>query len=444
MTLISATWALPPAAGKPEIVGEPLAPARRQSVADAPVSGAPVDPFPGYDPDARRQPPPPDAPSPRPRDEGPGAPRGENAPRGGGAPPPGRGRTPAPDAGPPSPNPFDSEDRDVRLISELQRRRAELQRLQAQLDQLEHALAEGSAPASAKSDADNLRAQIVMRESDLNRLLSERRRVMEERELQMQQHRLNYVSGWHEVAFDPRQALVMSVQAIVDLASRGGRLDEAEKALLDLLAETNDVGGQTAIRFALKDVYLAQNKPERAAEQMILAARANSAALSPGRAPRGDGRGGAPADPAPAFRPDPSGAPGATPAPPPGSAPHTPPAPPGPSRSFDGPNPPPGPESGAPPRGVPRPEASAFDIAPRGSDNPPPRQRPAPAPSARADRKFLVSGRASSPPSASGSPHAPPPPGPPSPPDAPRPPDAPPPPGAPAPPPPPAHTGPRD
>lgn len=386
MTLISATWALPPAAGKPEIVGEPLAPARRQPVADAPVSDAPVNPFPGYDPDARRQPPPPDAPSPRPRDEGPGAPQAESAPRGGGPPPPGRGRTSAPDAGPPSPNPFDSEDRDVRLISELQRRRAELQRLQSQLDQLEHALAEGSAPASAKSDADNLRAQIAMRESDLNRLLSERRRVMEERELQMQQHRLNYVSGWHEVAFDPRQALVMSVQAIVDLASRGGRLDEAEKVLLDLLSQTNDVGGQTAIRFALKDVYLAQNKPERAAEQMILAARANSAALSPGRAPRGDGRGGAPADPAPAFRPDASGAPEAAPAPP------------GPSRSFDGPNPPPGSGGGAPLRGVPRPEASAFDIGPRGSDNPPPRQRPAAAPPARADRKFLVPGRAPSPP----------------------------------------------
>ncbi len=315
MTLISATWALSPAAAEPEIVAGPLAPARLQPVADTPAPDAPADPFSGYAPDAQRQPPPPDAPSPRPRGERPDAPPTEGAPRDGGPPPPGRGRAPTPDAAPPSSNPFDGEDRDVRLISELQRRRAELQRLQAQLDQLEHALAEGSAPASAKSDADNLRAQIAMRESDMNRLLSERRRVMEERELQMQQHRLNYVSGWHEVAFDPRQALVMSVQAIVDLASRGGRLEEAEAVLLDLLVKTSDVGGQTAIRFALKDVYLAQNKPERAAEQMILAARANAAALSPARAPRGDGRGSGPADPSPAFRPGASGAPGATPAP---------------------------------------------------------------------------------------------------------------------------------
>ncbi|MCC7293705.1 MAG: hypothetical protein IT449_16730 [Phycisphaerales bacterium] len=186
-----------------------------------------------------------------------------------------------------------ADDREVRLMTELQRRRDEIADLRRQIEEIEKRAQGGDAPPDAPTLLERFRQNLTMRESDMKRMMDERRRMLEQRELDMQNSRLSYVSNWHEVAFDPRRALVMSIQSIVELATRQGHPEHAERILSDLLGKVHDVGGRTAIHFALKDLYITMKQPERAAEHMLQAAMENAEALSgPRNAPRSDAQRG--------------------------------------------------------------------------------------------------------------------------------------------------------
>ncbi len=195
-----------------------------------------------------------------------------------------------------------ADDREFRLMTELQRRRDEIAELRRQIEDIEKRAQGGDAPPDMPTLLERFRQNLSMRESDMKRMMEERRRMLEQRELDMQNSRLSYVSNWHEVAFDPRRALVMSIQSIVELATRQGHPEHAERILNELLEKMHDVGGRTAIHFALKDLYTTMKQPERAAEQMVQAAMENAEALG---GPRQGSRGDAPPARQPSQQPPP-------------------------------------------------------------------------------------------------------------------------------------------
>ncbi len=113
-------------------------------------------------------------------------------------------------------------------------------------------------------------------EIELERLTMERDRAGEERDLRRMADRLEYVASWGEVAFDSMQAVVMATQAIVEIHlaqdDPGGAIEQLE----GLLPRIEKCGSRTAIRFALKDLYMEKGEPQRAADHMLQVVVENS------------------------------------------------------------------------------------------------------------------------------------------------------------------------
>ena len=94
------------------------------------------------------------------------------------------------------------------------------------------------------------------------------------------EERLEYVSNWKDVAFDPRDAVMMATQSIVELHMMIGEPQGAVEALERLLESVEELGSRTAIRFALKDVYAEMGNRERAQEHMTKVILENARAVS--------------------------------------------------------------------------------------------------------------------------------------------------------------------
>ncbi|MBU0718489.1 MAG: hypothetical protein KJ749_09600 [Planctomycetes bacterium] len=121
--------------------------------------------------------------------------------------------------------------------------------------------------------------QIQRIELEIQARHMERQRLAERRELKQMTERFEYVANWREVAFDPRDAVMMATQAIVELHVMTGEPVDAIEPLERLLAEVKDVGSRTAVRFALKDIYLELGRLDQAQEQMIEVFLENSRAM---------------------------------------------------------------------------------------------------------------------------------------------------------------------
>ncbi|UCE59645.1 MAG: hypothetical protein JSU63_19650, partial [Phycisphaerales bacterium] len=98
-------------------------------------------------------------------------------------------------------------------------------------------------------------------------------------ELMRMTDRLEYVSNWRDVAFSTPHAVMMATQSIVELFVGRGEPQHAAQILTKLLESIEQLGSRTAIRFALKDVYMAVDDVEQAARQMTLVIQENSRAL---------------------------------------------------------------------------------------------------------------------------------------------------------------------
>lgn len=103
--------------------------------------------------------------------------------------------------------------------------------------------------------------QLELRRSDFNR-------QAERYEMLRMRDRLQYVSDWRSVAFDPQEAVMMATQAVVESAFVGGGIERAVELLEGLLGEIHDVGSRTAIRFALRDLYDESGQPDAATEHL--------------------------------------------------------------------------------------------------------------------------------------------------------------------------------
>ncbi len=111
--------------------------------------------------------------------------------------------------------------------------------------------------------------QLQRRQLDMERIQISHQRESERRELMRMTDRLDYVAGWKDVAFDPPQAVMMATQAIVELHVGSGQADLAAKRLEGLLEKIREPGCRTAIRFALKDIYLEMDQPDKAGTHML-------------------------------------------------------------------------------------------------------------------------------------------------------------------------------
>ena len=125
-----------------------------------------------------------------------------------------------------------------------------------------------------------LRHELERRELEVDQLMTEKHRQAERRELVRMEERLDYVSSWRDVAFDPRDAVMMATQSIVELHMMTGEPHGASEALERLLESVEELGSRTAIRFALKDVYAEMGDRERAQEHMINVILENARAVS--------------------------------------------------------------------------------------------------------------------------------------------------------------------
>lgn len=114
-----------------------------------------------------------------------------------------------------------------------------------------------------------VRHDLERHELELDQLMTEQHRQAERRELVRMEERLEYVSNWKDVAFDPRDAVMMATQSIVELHMMIREPQGAADALERLLESVEELGSRTAIRFALKDVYAEMGHRERAQEHMI-------------------------------------------------------------------------------------------------------------------------------------------------------------------------------
>ncbi len=103
---------------------------------------------------------------------------------------------------------------------------------------------------------------------ELERLVLERRHDIERRELLHMSERFDYVANWRDVAFEPPGAVMMATQAIVELHLSRGDPESAAEGLEHLLTRVQDRGTRTALRFALKDIYVELGRPDRAIEHM--------------------------------------------------------------------------------------------------------------------------------------------------------------------------------
>ena len=125
-----------------------------------------------------------------------------------------------------------------------------------------------------------VRHELERHELEVDRLMTEHHRQAERRELVRMEERLEYVSNWKDVAFDPRDAVMMATQSIVELHMMIGEPQGAAEALERLLESVEELGSRTAIRFALKDVYAEMGNRERAQEHMTKVILENARAVS--------------------------------------------------------------------------------------------------------------------------------------------------------------------
>lgn len=113
-------------------------------------------------------------------------------------------------------------------------------------------------------------------EFELQRVMMDREREVERRDLRRMADRLQYVASWGEVAFDSMQAVVMATQAIVEIHLAQDDVAGAIEQLEGLLPRIEKCGSRTAIRFALKDLYMEKGQPQRAADHMLQVVVENS------------------------------------------------------------------------------------------------------------------------------------------------------------------------
>lgn len=106
-------------------------------------------------------------------------------------------------------------------------------------------------------------------ELELERIMFERQRQAERRDMITMTDRLEYVAGWRDVAFDPPQAVMMATQAIVELHMARDDAPGAVAMLEETLDRVKATGVRTAIRFALKDLYTEMEEFGKAAEHML-------------------------------------------------------------------------------------------------------------------------------------------------------------------------------
>lgn len=131
---------------------------------------------------------------------------------------------------------------------ELEGRGDELRELQRRLVDVEH--------------------ELQRHELELDRSNQMLARESERLELVRMTDRLEYVSNWRDVAFDAPRAVMMATQALVEMFVDVDQPDRAVETLGGLLENVDEPGSRTAIRFALKDIYMLMNDTDRAAEQM--------------------------------------------------------------------------------------------------------------------------------------------------------------------------------
>lgn len=106
-------------------------------------------------------------------------------------------------------------------------------------------------------------------ELELDRLIAERRQEAEHRELLAMTDLFEYVASWRDVAFDSPQAVIMGIQAIVELHLGYRNAAGAADVLEELLPDVKETGARTAIHFALKDIHNELGDKDRALEHMI-------------------------------------------------------------------------------------------------------------------------------------------------------------------------------
>ena len=111
---------------------------------------------------------------------------------------------------------------------------------------------------------------------ELERVMMDRESEVEQRDLRRMADRLEYVASWGEVAFDSMQAVVMATQAIVEIHLAADDVAGAIEQLEGLLPRIEKCGSRTAIRFALKDLYMEKGEPQRAADHMLQVVVENS------------------------------------------------------------------------------------------------------------------------------------------------------------------------
>lgn len=140
----------------------------------------------------------------------------------------------------------------------------------------------------AEVNADHLKVRDLQREMielehelqvgqlELEGMMLERERDAQRRQMMTMNERFEYVAGWREVAFDPRQAVMMATQAIVELHLGHEDARGAVEKLENLLTQVEGVGTRTAIRFALRDIYTELGDPARATEHMAQVVLENS------------------------------------------------------------------------------------------------------------------------------------------------------------------------
>jgi len=154
------------------------------------------------------------------------------------------------------------------LEHELHELRLKESELRAIVEKMELAGRHDEARA-AQQELVGVRHEMELRDLEIDRLLEPQRREAERRELAMMTDRLGYVDNWHRIAFDPQRAVMMATQAIVEIHMASGQPDQAVEMLEGLLERVEEQGSRTAIRFALRDVFMERGEPERAAEHMV-------------------------------------------------------------------------------------------------------------------------------------------------------------------------------
>lgn len=122
--------------------------------------------------------------------------------------------------------------------------------------------------SAIRRDLVRVRAELERRELQLELRRSDVNRQAERYEMLRMRDRLEYVSDWRGVAFDPQEAVMMATQAVVESAFVGGGLERASELLEGLLGEIHDVGSRTAIRFALRDLCDESGQPDAATEHL--------------------------------------------------------------------------------------------------------------------------------------------------------------------------------